>query len=313
MYRIIFILMKEKQLLEWIPELFPQGNDVVVGPGDDCAVLDFGLEKLYLLAVDQLTANTHYVQTKTSPAQIARKLLHRNISDIAAMGGVPAHALLAMSLAPGKHKEWFHEFFSTMAEETKKWNISLCGGDISSTSNGNDSSSLSITGWVEKEALCLRSGAQNGNILYATGGFGDSFNTGHHLDFIPRLEEARFLAGYFTHTMIDVSDGLLLDAARLAESSQIGLVLDTTVIPVRNNAEFESVMTEGEDYELIFAVSAEKTASLEKQWPFKNTQLTAIGEFSDKIISGTVKDISGKTMYESGLCRFSQAGFDHLA
>ena len=304
--------MKEKQLLKWIPECFQQDDDVIVGPGDDCAVLDLGVDKLYLLAVDQVTAETHYLDDSTPPAKIAQKLLRRNISDIAAMGGAPAHALLAMTLSPGKNKAWFEEFFNSMAKEAEKWNISICGGDISSTETGKDCLSLTITGWVEKDALSLRSGAKEGDILYATGCFGNSFNTEHHLNFIPRLEEARFVAGDFTNTMIDVSDGLLLDSARIAESSNIGLILDTEKIPARNSASIEAILTDGEDYELLFAVSPETVELLESKWPFKETQLTAVGHFTGEVSSGTVKDSTGKTIYESGACPFNKAGFEHL-
>lgn len=304
--------MKEKQLLDWIPDRFQQGQEIVIGPGDDCAVLHFGLKKYYLMAVDQLTADTHYFADSASPSQIAKKLLHRNISDIAAMGGQPAHALLAMSIVPGKHKNWFQAFFRTMAEEAKKWNISICGGDIASTESGKDSSALTITGWVEKKALCVRSGARSRHILYATGCFGKAFETNHHLEFTPRLEEARFLAGYFTNTMIDVSDGLLLDAARIAESSKIGLILDTDKIPARNNATLEEALTDGEDYELLFTVPADKAEDLEKKWPFKNTPLTAIGKFTKKVRAGTVMDMSAEVLYEYGLCQFRKPGFDHF-
>ena len=304
--------MKEKQLLEQIPQIFTQGNDIMVGPGDDCAVLDLGTDRLYLLAVDQLGGGIHYAAATTSPAQIATKLLHRNISDIAAMGGLPAHALLTLSIVPGKDDNWFGEFFKTMAELSENWHISLCGGDISASAGKYDTFSLTISGWVEKEALCLRSGAKDGDILFATGCFGDSFSSGHHLDFIPRLEEARFLAGKFTNTMIDDSDGLLLDASRIAESSKIGLVIDTEKIPARNNASIVKMLTEGEDYELLFAVAASKADVLQKDWPFTDTLLTAIGHFSEKIMPGTVQDKSGETVYEPGSTSFHQAGFDHL-
>lgn len=303
--------MREKQLLDWIPDHFQQGVDVMIGPGDDCAVLHFGLKKFFLMAVDQLTADTHYFADSASPSQIAKKLLHRNISDIAAMGGQPAHALLAMAIVPGKHRNWFQAFFHTMAEEAKNWNISICGGDISSIEGGKDNSSLTITGWVEKKALCLRSGAKSKDILYATGCFGKAFETNHHMEFTPRLEEARFLAGYFTNTMIDVSDGLLLDAARISESSKIGLLLDTEKIPFRKNATLEEALTDGEDYELLFAVPPSRAAELEKKWPFK-TPLTAIGRFNKKVRTGTILDMDAETLYEFGLCQFRKPGFDHF-
>jgi len=305
--------MKEKQLLEWIPGCFSQGQDVIVGPGDDCAVIDFHLEKYYLMAVDQVIAETHYFSDSTSPAQIARKLLNRNISDIAAMGGVPAHALLSMSITPEKPKSWFDTFFTQMAQEADKWNISICGGDIASTEDGKDTFSLSITGWVEKKSLCLRKGAQSNDILFATGCFGNSLESGHHIDFIPRLKEARFLAAAFTNTMIDVSDGLLIDAARIAENSNIGLMLNTHIIPCRQNASLEAALTDGEDYELLFAVSPLKARALLDQWSFANTKLTAIGTFSQDIKKGAVIDSNANILYDNCFCEFRKSGFDHFA
>lgn len=304
--------MREKQLLDWIPDRFQQGVDVMIGPGDDCAVLNFGLKKYYLMAVDQLIADTHYFADSATPSQIAKKLLHRNISDIAAMGGQPAHALLAMSLVPGKHRNWFQSFFKTMSEEAKKWNVSICGGDIASTEDGKDAVSLTITGWVEKKALCLRSRARSNDILYATGCFGRSFESNHHMEFTPRLAEARFLAGYFTETMIDVSDGLLLDAARLCESSKIGLLLETEKIKLRKQASLEDALTDGEDYELLFAVPPAKTAELEKKWPF-DIPLNRIGKFTRRVRTGTIMNMNAEILYQDGLCQFRNAGFDHFA
>jgi thiamine-monophosphate kinase len=273
--------MDKRRLLAKIPSIFQQDSEVEVGPGDDCAVLDFGLDKFRLLAVDQLVSDIHYVKAATSPEEIATKLVSRNVSDIAAMGGMPAQALLAMTLTSDswKRKGWVDGFLAAIAIEAKRWNMSVCGGDISSTTSETDSFSLTITGWVEKDRLTKRSDAQHGDILYATGEFGDSFHSGHHLNFTPRLNEARFLAKSFAHAMIDVSDGLQLDAARIAEMSKLNLEIDIDAIPLRGKATIEQALSDGEDYELLFSVSSQKSSKLEKIWPFEGLKLTRIGIF----------------------------------
>jgi thiamine-monophosphate kinase len=312
--------MEEKRILDWIPNHFTQGEDIVIGPGDDCAVIEMGLDKLYLLSVDQLVADIHYLKESTSPANIAKKLLKRNLSDIAAMGGEPVHALLAITLSDDIDEEWLKEFFAAISSEAKKWGVSICGGDISSTKNGNESMSLTISGWVDSDKLLLRSGAKSGDLLYATGKFGKSFESGHHITFLPRVKEAQFLSAEFANSMIDVSDGVLLDSARIAEASKLGLLLNCDKILSRDLASIEQCLTDGEDYELLFSVPKSKSSQLESDWPFSNCELTAIGEFSDHIKCGDVVDSSGKRLYVSTLSQRdsgnlkdnNKIGFDHF-
>ena len=305
--------VNEKDILDRIPNIFPQRGEVLVGPGDDCAVLDFGLDRLYLMAVDQLVSDIHYEKSSAFAAKIAKKLLNRNLSDIAAMGGVPAHALLTMTLskATASDNYWIDEFLNTLSNEAAQWDISVCGGDISSTNAKTDSFSLTITGWVAKESLCLRSSAKSADLLFSTGLFGNSFSTGHHINFTPRVEIASFLAGPFTNTMIDVSDGVLLDSARLAEMSNLGLCLNTDAIPSRNSANKKQRLTDGEDYELLFAVHPEKADLLITEWPFDDVPLTEIGIFeSDR--PGVVRDTLGKTLFNGDSTTKMQV-YDHLA
>ena len=290
-------------VLDALPELFPISSEVLVGPGDDCAALDFGLDKLRLLAVDQLVSNVHYDKKTTSPAEIAGKLLRRNISDIAAMGGLPSQALLAMTLSKRtwETEGWVKAFLSAISAEAEHWGINVCGGDISSTIAAADSFSLTITGWVERKRLTLRSGARPGDQLYATGEFGNSYNSGHHLNFAPRLDEARFLADGFADAMIDVSDGLLMDAARIADSSGLELRIDESNVPLRGGATLEQAFSDGEDYELLVAVPPEKAAVLETEWPFASTNLTRIGSFVE------IKGATTPTLKYS-----SKQGFAHF-
>lgn len=295
--------MKEKDIHSLIFRTFSQGKNVVVGPGDDCAAIDIGGGKLFLMAVDQIVSEVHYVSGSTSASEAAVKLINRNLSDIAAMGGDPAFALLTIATKYADSR-WITGFLRSIQKEASKWKISICGGDVSSTAKDVTVCTLTIAGWVDKKRICLRKGAEAGDFLYATGSFGNSFNSGHHLKFVPRIEPAKFLAGKYTHCMIDVSDGLLSDAGRICESSKVSLVLNQSSIPLRKGANIRSALSEGEDYELIFAVNPSKSAELERKWPFKKIKLTRIGTFvpgRKGSIFGTGMNLissAGRTGYE---------------
>ncbi len=297
--------MKEKEIHQMIYRTFRQGRGVAVGPGDDCAALDFGGNRYFLAATDQLVSDIHYVQGKTSAAAIAKKLFNRNISDIAAMGGTPAFALLTVA-SHSADKKWYSEFIRSIQKEAAKWKVSICGGDISSVKKDVTVCTLTINGWVDKNKICLRSNAKSGDILFATGLFGNSFKSGHHLSFTPRIEAGQFVAGKYTRAMIDVSDGLLIDAQRLATASGVSLVIDTAKIPLGKGAALKSALSEGEDYELIFAVPPSKADMLQKKWPFKNISLSRIGNF----INGEKGRIFNLGKRE--LTVTHKTGFDHF-
>ena len=298
-------MINELKLLSEILPGLHSDSDVKVGPGDDCAVVEHG-GVLVLLAVDQLIGNVHYLFDETAPEVVGAKLLKRNLSDIAAMGGTPRYALVAMA-ASCTGEDWLRRFFAGLEAEAVKHNVSIVGGDVSSSKKGMPPvASLTICGHVKQGKACLRSNAVPGNLLYATGLFGNSFKSGHHLDFLPRLEEARFLAADFTNTMIDVSDGLLQDARRVAQASGCGLIIDPNAVPLRDGADVESALTEGEDYELLFAVSREKFQNLENSWPFESVPLTRIGMFTGSP-KGEVVDATGKSLIEI----YGKEGFQH--
>ena len=250
------------------------------GPGDDCAVLDTNKGQI-LLAVDQLIAGVHYSEKETSPAEIAAKLLKRNISDIAAMGGSPAHALVAMALADGKNPEWHRKFFESLAKTAEYYEMDVRGGDVASNPGGNDTFSLTIIGHPPPRGPVPRNKAKKNDALFATGAFGRSFTTKHHMNFLPRVKEGAFLANGFANAMIDVSDGLLIDATRIADASNLSLNIQTESIPRRDNATTEEALNDGEDYELLAAVPEEMTEKLLEKWPFE-TPLTRIGRFNEK-------------------------------
>jgi thiamine-monophosphate kinase len=294
--------MQEFKILEKILPMLTQREDIAVGPGDDCAAIDLGDGVCLLAGMDQMVCGLHYFPD-VAPARIGAKLLKRNLSDVAAMGGEPAYALLSLASLGGQ-AEWFEQFFQGLEEEARQWNVSICGGDLAGLPAGKvrEIMSLTILGRIRKERLCLRCNAAAGDFLYATGCFGNSLTSEHHLDFTPRLAEGQFLAGTYTRAMIDVSDGLLVDASRMAAASNMALRLDLDTIPLRPGADLSGALADGEDYELLFAVRPELAGELEKNWPF-NIRLTRLGTFEKG--SGVID------VMNNNLLKLKNIGYEH--
>ena len=293
--------MNEESFVSFLSGLYRPRADVALGIGDDCAALDLGLpdDMLLLAAVDQVAEGVHFLE-KRDPVRVASKLLKRNLSDIASMGGFPTHSLLTTALFPFD-EAWLKEFHTSLAAETEKYSLSLIGGDFTRLASQGKVCTLTILGKVEKSRLCVRSGARAGDYLYATGVFGNSFVSEWHLDFTPRLAEGRFLAGRFTNAMMDVSDGLAKDVSRMAQASNLAcrFICDP---PRRRGATLRGAFTDGEDYELIFSVDPEKCSVLEKEWPFE-TELTRIGLFE--------RGPAGR-VFNTCLDGTMNTGFDHF-
>lgn len=286
--------MDEETFTGRLAGLFSCSSSVHTSIGDDCAVLDpgdNGKNEYLLAAADQVVSNIHFLP-ETPPEVVAAKLLKRNVSDICAMGGIPLYALVTIASNP-LEEEFLMRFHEGLEKCARKYDVSIIGGDTAKNSAPGYVGSLTILGKVEKEKLCLRKNAKEGDLLYATGTFGNSFYSEHHLTFLPRLEEGRFLAGKYTSAMMDVSDGLLKDAERFAASSGLSVELDEKNIPLRQGADLQMALTDGEDYELIFAVPEEKASLLEKEWAFPGTPLSRIGKFTAQKENGRKKPRSG--------------------
>ncbi len=303
--------MNELKLLEKILPTLHQRTDVIIAPGDDCAAVKTA-DGLLLLGADQLISGVHYL-ADTQPEQIAAKLLKRNLSDIAAMGGVAEHALV--TIASSRDDEvWFEEFYHGLNTVAATFNIAVCGGDLAALPQhypgDGEILSLTIIGRTTEDKLCLRSNAKPGDFLYATGCFGNSFASEHHLQFTPRMVEGKWLADNgFTRAMIDVSDGLLLDLERLSRASQLDCKLDIHAIPRRAGADIQAALGDGEDYELLFSVAPDLTDKLTADWPFTSTPLSCIGQFSTQHSKGTIFDNHGNNLsknrikgYEHNIC-----------
>ncbi len=281
-------MVEEGKILAALPELFPAPPSLSIPIGDDCAEVEFAGEKL-LAAADQVVEGIHFAPG-TDPAAAGRKLLCRNLSDIAAMGGTPLWALLTLA-ASGKTPEQLLEFSRGVAEAAKLYACPVIGGDVSALAAPGLAATLTILGKSPAAGAIRRGGAQVGDNVYLTGKVGNSYASGRHLSFTPRLAEGGFLAEHQLATaMLDISDGLLADAARMARASQVAVELDPEDIPLYEDAALPAALSDGEDYELLFTSSQR----LEEFWPAKLTSITCIGRCVAG--NGEVRDRSGKSL-----------------
>ena len=253
-------------------------SDAVAGPGeDDCAVIENHREGFYqLLKTDCVVEGVHFLPG-TDPEKVGRKAINRCISDIAAMGGIPRHALITLAIDQERAVEEIEGWYRGMSDA--EFPVEIVGGETSSLPNKGAMISVAMTGEVEKENCVFRKGARPGDLIAVTGRLGNSFASERHLDFVPRLPEARWMVSESKKcrptSMMDLSDGLARDLPRLLKAGRMGYEIDHEKIPVHNDATLDSAINEGEDYELLMTFS-----ELDKEeWAaaFPEVELTVIG------------------------------------
>jgi len=268
---------EDRLVKKWLRGL-DAGEDLLVGPGDDCAVLRSG-RGLGLLKTDCVVEDVHFLRSQ-APARVGWKALCRPLSDIAAMGGTPCQALITVISPPDLDPGYWQDFYRGLRKAAKRFGVTVAGGEISRQPRGI-AVSVALTGSMGGIKPVLRSGGRAGDMLFVTGGLGGSA-AGHHLDFVPRLKEGRWLAGHGgASAMMDLSDGLGSDLPRLARASGCGFRVDLSNLPLRTGATPKQALTDGEDYELLFAIPSRLAGRL-SAWPFRRTPLTCIGELAGK-------------------------------
>lgn len=265
----------EDALVARLTGALPRNEGLVVGPGDDCAVAGRpGAAVWTLLKTDCVIEGIHFTP-ETDFARVGWKALARNVSDIAAMGGLPEHALVTVAFPGALAVEKAEALYAGLRRCAEAFGISLAGGETA-RSPGPVFVSVALTGRVERGRCVLRSGGKPGDVLFVTGTLGGSI-AGKHLDFTPRLQEARWLTEHFRlHAMMDLSDGLGADLPRLARASGCGFAL-AEALPLNPGCSREAGLSDGEDFELLFAVGPRQAARLERAWPFATLPLTRVG------------------------------------
>jgi thiamine-monophosphate kinase len=294
----------EERLLQKILADFPKADgSVLCGPGDDCAVVRTGRSALWeLLKCDSVIEGVHFTPQERME-KVGWKALCRAVSDIAAMGGTPAHALVTLH-APGDTL-WarMSALYRGLHRAAKMYGVTIVGGETCGTA-GPLSISIALTGRVPPKKCVFRSGGRPGDVLCVTGRLGGSLKSGRHLSFKPRLPEALWLVNVCKPTaMMDLSDGLAADLPRLARASGCGVLLDPGSIPRNPGCSLREALNDGEDFELLFSVPPRRVEVLLKKWrdAFAPVRLTRIGVL---------------TRLEDGLQPaeiFSHGGYHHFA
>ena len=310
--------MNEFELIARLTKALPANENVVVGAGDDCAVLDLGVpEKLILFKTDAVVEGIHFTQ-ETPPEKIGRKALARCLSDIAAMAGTPTAALVTIALPKNFDAEFVAKIYDGLNSLAEKFGVAIVGGETT-TNPERILISIALLGTVPRGKQILRDGAKIGDAIFVTGELGGSL-VEKHLEFEPRIAEARWLAEHFhIHAMLDLSDGLGGDVRQILNASKVGAEILKSAVPVSRAAKlaarenssakpaFASALTDGEDFELLFTIASKDAVKLLDAWQkiFPKLKLSCIG----KIVAGDgilIRD-------QHGSHQFNAPGYVHFA
>ncbi len=294
----------EVGLIERLGRLVPGRRDVVVGIGDDCAVVRGGKGDRYdwLLKSDPVIEGVHFA-ADTKGEWVGHKAVGRVLSDIAAMGGEPLWLLIDLVAPAGMSCGRIEAVYRGAAALARRHGVAIIGGD---TARG-PVLELHVfgVGRVPRGTAVLRSGARAGDRLYVTGTLGGTL-AGRHLRVEPRVAEGCWLReGGWVTAMLDVSDGVAADLPRLAKASGVGAVVEAVAVPVSAAARrmakgkrgsqrraadegLRHALGDGEDFELLFSVPVRKAAAFEAAWRRRfRLKCTAIGRMTRSV--GTVE------------------------
>jgi thiamine-monophosphate kinase len=317
----------EFSLIEtYFTDLTSKRDDVNLGIGDDCALLQCPNDHVVAVSIDTLVEGIHFFKD-VDPENLGYKSLAVGLSDLAAMGAEPAWFTLALTL-PGVDIEWLKGFSQGLANLAKQYNVQLVGGD---TTKGPLTISIQVHGFVKSEHALRRDGAQTGDLIYVTGYLGDAgaalqlklkqwddknLIAQDKLYLVQRLEKPtpRLQLGQdllkFATSAIDISDGLSSDLAHILKNSGVGAVIDLTRLPLSSALQkIDSkqaqnfALNSGDDYELCFTIPADKQTAFESAMTEAYTQIGIIeAESGLRII-----DADGQLQTVTG------SGYDHFS
>ena len=279
--------VSEDRLLEILLADLPLGRNTLVGPGDDCAVVKgLGIREMLLLKTDCVVESIHYLP-EDEPQKVGWKALCRPLSDVAAMGGEPLHALVSIMSPEDRSIAYWRSIYKGLSKAAGRFGVGIVGGETSRSQCV--AVSVSLIGRVEGARLITRSGGRPNDLLFVTGTLGGSFG-GRHLNFVPRIAEGRWLGSHgYARAMIDLSDGLATDLPRLAAASKCGFQIDASALPKTRGCDSVQAMSDGEDYELLMAVAPRLATRLRRGWRemFPSVRLTEIGRLTEPGTSST--------------------------
>jgi len=283
----------EFDLIDRIRARAPSRDDVVLGIGDDAAIVQLPAGRQLVIATDTLNAGVHF-PADTAPADIGWKALAVNLSDLAAMSAEPAWCTLSLSL-PGSDADWLDGFLDGFLELAARHRVALIGGD---TTRGALSIGVTVHGLVEPGRALRRGGARVDDDVWVTGTLGDAaaalaqWREGGHVDPllrdrldrpVPRIGTG--LALGFAHACIDVSDGLVADLGHVCNASNVGASVDVDALPgspalaaaFSSDTRRQLQSAGGDDYELCFTAPASTRDAVLRVAADTGTGITRIG------------------------------------
>jgi thiamine-monophosphate kinase len=267
----------EDALVKRLVAKSPLGPEVLAGPGDDCAVVRGPRAgEVLLLKADAVVEGVHF-EGSSPPQWVGRKALARVLSDVAAMGGTPMQAMVTLVLPAETPVTWVDGVYSGLYALARRHGVSVVGGET--TRGAQKILSVAMTGVVKSKSWVSRGGGREGDVILVTGRLGGSIRS-KHFHFEPRLEQGRWLAEHFPiHAMMDLSDGLGKDLPRLAGAAGLGFQVEWSKLPRNRRCTIQQAWGDGEDYELLLAVSPRVVRKLMGQWAatYPKLPLTAIG------------------------------------
>ncbi len=286
----------ELELVRWLTENLPAHPLLRIGIGDDAAVLRWPTDGDLVVTTDAVTDEVDFILAETDPRLVGHKALGINLSDLAAMAAEPVAAVVSLVLprkgCGGLDAEGLAiELYRGMLGLAEQFNVAIAGGDTN-TWDGPLAISITAFGRVTERGPLTRSGAKPGDHLLVTGALGGSI-LGRHLRVEPRIREALLLyASYELSAGMDISDGLALDASRLAAASGCGIALRLDQIPVSADAvrlaacdratPLEHALGDGEDFELLLTAPPEAAEQIVRDQPL-DVPVTIVGECVDQL------------------------------
>ena len=286
----------EERFIQYLAKQFPSTSSIV-GIGDDCAVIPGEQGRAWLVTTDALVEGVHFLKDQIAAKDLGYKTVAVNVSDITAMGGEPKYAFLSIALPKEMDSTWIRDVIQGLKEACEKWNILLLGGDTVG-SKRDVFLNLTLVGSVIRERIKYRYQAEVGDLICVSAYLGDSGGglkslrettaTTKDVEYLlrahfhpePKPQQGKWLAAQrVVHAMMDISDGLDCDLTRLLKSSEKGAIIETSKLPIsaplkRISLEhkwdtLELALTGGEDYCLLFTISADSFESI--QHSFQNT------------------------------------------
>jgi thiamine-monophosphate kinase len=301
--------LSEFAFIDWLRRRTPADPRVVVGPGDDTAVLKLTPNLPCLVTTDMLLEGSCFRLAEAGPRLVGRKAMAVNLSDIAAMAGRPVAAVASVGLPRSNGLAIAQELYQGLVEMASEFGTALVGGDTNSW-DGPLVISVTLFGEATERGVVTRSGARPGDWILVTGPLGGSI-LGKHLTFTPRVNEALALHRLADlHAMIDISDGLAKDLHHICEESHCGAVVRAESIPISDDAQkmdgvrspLDHALSDGEDFELVFTLRREDAERLVATQPIPGIALHHIGEIVE----------SGCWLEEHGKRRpLEPAGYEH--